>query len=183
VSSAVSPYPTGVVPVPDRGTSFFPGGLGLWLEEGQVPTGVPDRLVLVVGQDFNTVATYTRVFERGTEVDTSPTWRNLRRILNAANVPLEARVFTNFFMGLRQAGPETGSLPGAKDPAFTRRCALFFEQQLAVWKPELVLTLGAPALRAVGAVCSLHAPPALCAPVIASIATYLFNMAQYKWLR
>jgi hypothetical protein len=34
-------------------------------------------------------------------------------------VPLEVCVFANFFMGLREAGPETGRFPGATVVALT----------------------------------------------------------------
>jgi hypothetical protein len=163
VDGAVLPYPQGVAPVPEpiRGTAFFPGGLGLWLGRGDAPIRLPRAQALIVGQDFNSAAAYERAFELGTEIDTSATWRNLRPILATAKLPLEACVFTNFYMGLREIGPETGSFPGAKDAAFKNRCASFFRRQLDVWQPKLILTLGLPAMRAVGAVCNLLTPGSL----------------------
>jgi uracil-DNA glycosylase len=157
VDSAVSPYPPGVVPVPQAipGTAFFPGGLGLWLESEQSPQSAAQGRILVVGQDFNTVAAYNRVFEVGTEIKTSRTWRNLRSILFEAQLPLKSCVFTNFYMGLRENGPETGIFPGAKDSEFSDRCRKFFDHQVVIWQPRLIVTLGLPALRALSVICNL----------------------------
>ena len=60
--STVLPFPKGVVDVPEpiRGTAFFPGGLGMWLEESSRPENFPTGQIMVVGQDFNTVGVYER---------------------------------------------------------------------------------------------------------------------------
>ena len=62
IDSTIPPYPAGVVPVPEpiERTAFFPGGLGLWMEECGVSSEFPTGQIMVVGQDFNTVATYNR---------------------------------------------------------------------------------------------------------------------------
>ena len=59
MASTIPPYPRAVVPVPEPivGTAFFPGGLGLWLDEDDGVQQFPKE-VMVVGQDFNTVTTY-----------------------------------------------------------------------------------------------------------------------------
>jgi hypothetical protein len=85
--SAVAPLPAGVVAVPEpiRGTAFFPGGLGLWME-GEGAPEFPAGHIMVVGQDFNSSAVYERVSKLGTEVDTSATWRGLRGLLASSDV-------------------------------------------------------------------------------------------------
>ena len=162
VDAAVSPYPSGVLPVPKpiSGTSFFPGGLGLWLDEPTL-NKLTDFRIMIVGQDFNSLKVYQRAFDGATEVDSSPTWRNLLKILGKANIHKSSCFFTNFFMGLRRAPPEKGKFPGAKDGLFTQRCHHFFHRQLAFWQPQVILTLGQPALRGVGAACQVPVPRTL----------------------
>ena len=164
VNAAVSPYPHGVLAVPEplKGTAFFPGGLGLWVDGEQAPLSSSLPRVLIVGQDFNTLRAYNRFCRVGTEVGFSATWRNLLPILSTAGVPCEACVFTNFYMGLRESGPESGQFAGAKDPSFKERCASFFIRQVNVWKPTLILTLGLPTLIAVAGVFGERAPDKIC---------------------
>jgi hypothetical protein len=137
-------YPPGVVPVPEplAGTAFFPGGFGLYAE---CP---PD--IMIVGQDFNTIATYEKARHHGSEFDTSTTWRNMKAIFPRLGIPFERCLFTNFFMGLRESGSETGPFPGIKDPHFVQACARFFERQLETVRPRLIVTLGIAPLKLLG---------------------------------
>ena len=59
--SAVEPYPDKVVAVPKQipGTSFFPGGSGLWRESTDRIPQFPVGGVMVLGQDFDTYAGVT----------------------------------------------------------------------------------------------------------------------------
>jgi uracil-DNA glycosylase family 4 len=52
-------------------------------------------------------------------------------------------------MGLRSAGPETGRFPGTRDKDFVGRCVRFFERQIELAQPKLIVTLGVEPLRAV----------------------------------
>ena len=151
MSRTFPPYPTGVVPVPERihGTAFFPGGLGLWIDElGKTEPNIPE--VMVVGQDFNTLASYEIARGKGSEVNSSQTWRNIEKVFPMLGLSLRNCYFTNFYMGLRERGPETGIFPGARDPKFVQRSARFFERQLEVMRPKLIVTLGMAPLAAVG---------------------------------
>jgi uracil-DNA glycosylase len=144
-------FPKGVVPVPEpiRGTAFFPGGLGLLLDESRDPQ--PEgRKVMVVGQDFNSVATYRKAQEEGSEVGTSQTWRNLARVFAELGIELGQCFFTNFYMGLRESAPETGRFPGARDEAFVQSCARFFARQMEVVRPPVIVCLGLAPLQALG---------------------------------
>ncbi|MGH9627870.1 MAG: hypothetical protein ACRD7E_05970, partial [Bryobacteraceae bacterium] len=138
MASMVTPYPAGVVAVPEpiQGTAFLPGGLGLWLNGNDALRPFPNDQIMVVGQDFNTLATYEVARKLGSEVNSSSTWRNIRRIFRELNVPLQNCFFTNFYMGLRAAGPETGRFPGARDREFVKRCVRFFERQMEVARPK-----------------------------------------------
>jgi uracil-DNA glycosylase len=172
--SAMPPFPKGVVEVPEliTGTAFFPGGLGLWMEGRISPGKFPTEQIMVVGQDFNSSATYDRVRVLGTEVGTSATWRNLRGILSAAGVSLDRCFFTNLYMGLRDGGTETGKFPGARDKDFVRRCLDFLNLQLQVARPKLILTLGLEPLQGLAAaIPGLPAPKTLssCAEIYRSV--------------
>ena len=118
MAAVVAPYPPGVlaVPGPIARTAFFPGGLGLWLEADDTLQPFPKDF-MVVGQDFNTLATYERARKCGSEVNSSATWRNLRTIFMKFNVSLTDCFFTNIYMGLRAVGPETGRFPGVRASA------------------------------------------------------------------
>lgn len=152
MNSTIPPYPAGVVAVPEpiERTAFFPGGLGLWMEEHRRVFTFPAGQTMVVGQDFNTLKTYNCVRKLKSELNASPTWRALRQVLGVFDIPVENCFFTNVYMGLRAIGPETGRFPGARDAAFIDRCIKFFNRQLAVARPKLILTLGLAPLRALG---------------------------------
>jgi uracil-DNA glycosylase family 4 len=148
---SVGPCPPGVVPVPEpiEGTAFFPGGLGLWLEQYDSRPPFP-KDIMVVGQDFNTRATSDRARIAGSEVGSSSTWRNMKKVFPTLGVPLKDCFFTNVYMGLRTIGPETGRFPGAKDREYVARCATFFKRQLEVAQPKIIVTLGLEPLRFLG---------------------------------
>lgn len=151
MARTLPPYPKGVVPVPVpiRGTAFFPGGLGLWLDElGNAEPETPE--VMVVGQDFNTLASYEVARAKGSEIESSQTWRNIEKVFPKLGLSFRNCFCTNFYMGLRESGPETGTFPGARDPEFVQRSARFFERQLDVMRPKLIVTLGLAPLAAIG---------------------------------
>lgn len=147
-------YPAGTARVPERipGTSFFPGGPGLWMPTaGQDLPPMPVGGVMVVGQDFYSETGYHEILERAKRHnDPHPsratTWRNLLKLLNEVPVREPECFFTNVYMGLRAgSGPNTGPFPGAKCRAFVEQCRTFFRQQLAAQRPRVILVLGAPA--------------------------------------
>jgi uracil-DNA glycosylase len=135
-------YPDGVLPVPTAilGTAFFPGGHGLWMEDGE-PT-FPEGGIMILGHDFHSEEEYLKSDKRKKEDLNAPTWRNLRRLLEEAEVPLHHCFFTNFFMGLREGEATTGPFPGRKKPDFVKRCSDFFLHQLSIQRPRAVVVLG-----------------------------------------
>ena len=71
---AVKPYPSGVVAVQEQiaGTSFFPGGTGIWCGDHQEVPPLPVGGVIVLGHDFHSVAGYEWSLENGAENLSSP---------------------------------------------------------------------------------------------------------------
>jgi uracil-DNA glycosylase family 4 len=106
--------------------------------------------IMIVGQDFNTAATYEIARQRGSEFKSSRTWRNIRTVFPKLGLSLRKCFFTNFYMGLRERGPETGRFPGARDRNFVQCCAQFFGRQMEVMRPQVIVTLGLAPLREIG---------------------------------
>jgi hypothetical protein len=141
---AVEPYPVGVVAVPEQilGTSFFPGGSGLWCEDGDGAPRLPIGGVMVLGHDYHNVAGYEWSRRNVAENLRSPTWRHLLNLL--ARVPIDPAscFFTNIYMGLREGDGTTGRFPGAGDADFKQRCRSFLIEQIRAQRPRLILALG-----------------------------------------
>lgn len=136
-------YPKGVLPVSGRieGTSFFPGGDGLWKERcGNVD--ITKHGVMIVGHNFDKVAGFEKSLADGKESLSSPTWRNIVRLLIDSSIPLEECYFTNTYVGLIDAASNVGKFPGAKCPEFVDRCLKFLEYQIEAQSPRAILTLG-----------------------------------------
>ena len=147
---AVEPYPAGICSFPEqvKGTTFFPGGQGLWFEASQEEMpNFPRNGVMVLGQDYDTRASYknTLALSKNGNIhpaEKSPTWTNLLKFLKDAGISPQDCFFTNLFMGLRESGKSTGKFPGAKDKKFVQRCLDFLEEQIEIQRPALILTLG-----------------------------------------
>lgn len=144
--TSLRPYPAGVVAMPEMlpGIAFFPGGAGLWdVSPGSVWPPVPEGGVMVLGHNFGSTVYYAkcRTKWRGDWLK-SPTWRNLRPMLNLAGIRLNQCLFTNAYVGLRNDGKETGLFPGANDQRFKNECQELFQIQVNIQKPRLILTLG-----------------------------------------
>lgn len=137
-------YPTGVTFVPKQiqGTSFFPGGVGLWVNTpGQLPP-LPIGGTMILGHDFHSVAGYEASLKAGRESEISPTWRNLIDLLRRVQIDPKSCFFTNAYMGLREGATATGKFPGASDKDFKKRCQDFFLHQVTMQRPSLIVTLG-----------------------------------------
>ena len=83
---------SGMVPVPEMmNFGFFPGGRGTY--DGSF--SLDKKNIMVLGQDFGTESYYKKWRETGESKE------KYTRILNKANVDLNACFFTNAYMGLR----------------------------------------------------------------------------------
>jgi hypothetical protein len=148
------------VPEPIPGTSFFPGGYGLWHPKGGFPLPrFPIGGIMILGHDFHSESGYRASLARGRESATQPTWRNLVDLLGRAEVPVEECFFTNYYMGLRAGTATTGMFPGADDAGFVSHCREFFLEQVRTQRPRVILTLG------------IHVPPGI-APLSPQLALW-----------
>ena len=153
--SIVEPNPDGVVPMSGRlpATAFFPGGSGLWRTKAGWPLpAVPTAGVMILGHDFHSQAAFTEALKHGGEVDFDPagtprprvpTWATTLPLLDEFCIPPQRCFFTNVYMGLRAGSKTTGRFAGARDAAFVARCRRFFQRQLEMQQPRVILTLGA----------------------------------------
>lgn len=143
---SVEPYPAGVCAVNGHvaGIGFFPGGDGLWKEAmASIRLPMPVGEIMILGHNFDSEAGFRKSVERGSESLQAPTWRNLLNLLQTARIQPHSCFFTNVYMGLIAEGSNTGRFPGAKDPVFVARCLDFLEEQIAVLRPAIILSLGA----------------------------------------
>lgn len=138
-------YPENVSPVSEmcKTTAFFPGGRGLWLEDGENDLSLE---ILVLGQDFSTVDYHKNLLlnkEKEREDIDFPTWRNLIKLLKVdAEIDLKHCFFSNVFMDLRSGGKMTGKFPGFKDAEYVKRSVDNLLFQIATIKPKVIITLG-----------------------------------------
>ncbi|WP_374536798.1 uracil-DNA glycosylase family protein [Chitinimonas taiwanensis] len=140
---SISNYPPDVVPVYGRimGTSFFPGGDGLW-KEGNKNEDLTIEGIMVVGHNFDNVTGFHKSLQKGKEPKTCPTWRNITNFLKEAEVDLENCFFTNVYVGLMQSDSNVGVFPGSKSEEFKKQCIDFLEYQISIQRPSIILTLG-----------------------------------------
>ncbi|HEV2360429.1 MAG TPA: uracil-DNA glycosylase family protein [Acidimicrobiales bacterium] len=145
-----SAYPPGVVPIREyiRGTAFFSGGPGLYMEhpEGPLPP-FPFGGLMFIGHNFDAEEPYLERLRtgkaHGDRRRPMKTWRGLYRLLELASVnPCEC-FFTNIYVGLIAGAKPTGKFPGAADPDFVSWCTSFLERQMAKMEPRGVVMLGA----------------------------------------
>ena len=137
-------YPPGVVAVPKQilGTSFVPGGTGLWCEGNSEVPHLPVGGVMVLGHDFHNVAGYEWSHLNVAENLESPTWKHLLKLLKRVPISLERCFFTNIYMGLCEGDATTGRFPGSLCPNFKQRCREFFIKQIEMQRPSVILALG-----------------------------------------
>lgn len=143
------------VPIPDMlaEKGFFPACAGYWPDDdsASVSKKLPANKIMVIGQDWGNEEYYEgcRLNKKG-EVISSPTWRNLLRILKASMISTECCFFTNIYMGLRAGNSKmTGPFPVKRNDPFWESCRTFLEVQIEVLRPKSIITLG------------VHVPPFL----------------------
>jgi hypothetical protein len=150
-------YPPRVKPVPYNlgGTWGFSGGSGLVRKPGAPLPPFPFGGVMFVGSNLNSVAGWKKAEDRGDPGDPDDPkmtyWRNMRKLLELAEVDRTQVFFTNVFsIGLMEVDSATASFPGRKDPSFCSWCRAFLAEQMRVMEPRLVVALGADAQRELG---------------------------------
>lgn len=140
------PYPKGMCPFPFRlqGQGFFPGGDGLWREEGELhleSSGqLPRNGIMFIGNDFGTVKSYSKLVSR--RFENPPTWKHIKVRIQKAELPVEATFFTNAILGLREEGTALTKKSWQKLPRFSEFCGEFLQYQFAILEPRLVVIMG-----------------------------------------
>lgn len=136
-------YPENVSPVSEmcKTTAFFPGGRGLWMEDGENDFSLE---ILILGQDFSTVDYHKELLlNKGKKDIDFPTWRNLIKLFKVdAGIDLNYCFFSNVFMELRSGGKMTGKFSGFKDAEYVKRSVDNLLFQIATIKPKVIITLG-----------------------------------------
>lgn len=124
------------------GTSFFPGGAGLWRGEtpkGPLPEYFPDRPIMLIAHNFDSQRSYEKSLRRGAESLRYGFWKHLRAYLFRAKIPLEQCFFTNALMGLQ---PLSATGPMKASDLFREQCRVFLRRQVEIVRPTCIAVLG-----------------------------------------
>jgi hypothetical protein len=135
------PQGTGILPARCGlpGAAFFLEGLGL-----QSPTS--DALspgIMAIGHNFGCEDYRNEIDAAGRE-DDKATWRNLRRLLADAKVPIESCFMTNWFVGLQPGNKQVGEFLSRPDLRYERECRELLLEEIRTLKPHVILLLGLP---------------------------------------
>lgn len=138
-------YPSGIVKFPFRltGQGFFPGGDGLWRNDGDLDSGsdgaLPSNGVMFIGNDFGSLKSFKKL-KRGFE---NPlTWRHIKARVIASGISPQSTFFTNAFVGLREEGRALDQKDWENMPIFCDFCTEFLAFQLEQVSPKLIVLMG-----------------------------------------
>jgi hypothetical protein len=121
------------------GAAFFPEGFGL-----QNPTADASwPTVMAIGHNFG-CEEYRREITAAGREDDKATWRNLRRLLADADVPIESCFMTNWFVGLQPGDKQVGEFLSRPDSRYERECEALLLEQVRMLRPEVIFLLGLP---------------------------------------
>jgi hypothetical protein len=128
-----------------QGTACFPGGTGVWRGDcygKALPKYFPDRPVMFVSHNFDSISKYDEALELKGEIGTD-FWKNLKRFLRQAGLlDPSACFFTNALMGLK-SGSASGTIPGGR--TYREQCRRFLLRQIEITNPRAVIPLGCDA--------------------------------------
>lgn len=159
LKTTVNTYGPGAI-APDKriqGTAFFPGGSGLWQGTrpfGNLPDFFPERSVLFLGHNFDSVSSFNASVNRGIEKMSVGTWKYLLEYLYKAGVSPDRAFYTNVLMGLQPVSSRGKMVASA---AFYFECRAFLSKQIAIIRPRLVAVMGNDA-RDQWELCKLNIP-------------------------
>jgi hypothetical protein len=131
-------------------TSLFPGGAGLWQGNEKLgeplPKFFPDRPYMFVAHNYDGSKSYDRMLKRGWERRDTAFWETFWAYLAYVSIQPTNVFMTNVFMGLR-TGAAVGKMESA-GPLFEEQCLDFFERQVEIIKPRLIVVMGDHAWKA-----------------------------------
>lgn len=96
---------------------------------------------MILGHDQDSSKGFEETIMKGEEVY-SPTWRNLRKLLDEANIDEKDCFFTNCLMGIRIHGKSTGKSPGLNYNTYVDECLEFLKIQITLQEPKAIVCLG-----------------------------------------
>lgn len=150
-------YPSGVCPVRQRvrGTAFFSGGAGLYIDDPDRPLPpIPVGGVMFVGHNLDAEAPFVERVRSGRAHGDRRwpmrTWLNLYRLLDGAEIDPRECFFTNAYVGLKAGSGAVGPFAGTKHPAFSQWCRAFLDRQIEYMRPRAIVPLGAESRRFLG---------------------------------
>ena len=139
--SITSPEGTDILPARGGlpGPAFFPEGFGL--QNPRADALWPD--IMAVGHNFGCEDYRNEIDTAGRE-DDKATWRNLRRLLADADVPMESCFMTKWFVGLQPGNKQVGEFLSHPDSRFERESSELLLEEIRTLKPHVILLLGLP---------------------------------------
>lgn len=136
----------GLVPVPRQlpGLGFFPGGDGLWkLEDQAEPADRSPKPIMIVGSTFGSLKELRSLPFQEDRSDSRKTWAPLLTLLQAAGIAPDRCFFTNAYPGLLAGTGNVVTLHPAKlEARYMKEARTFFQEQLRIMRPRLVVFLG-----------------------------------------
>ena len=136
----------GLVPVPRQlpGLGFFPGGDGLWKAPDQSePTNRKPKPIMIVGSTFGSLAELGSIPFEEDRLDSRKTWAPLISLLQAAGIAPDQCFFTNAYPGVLAGTGNVVTLHPAKlDSRYLKEARDFFQEQLKLMQPRIVVFLG-----------------------------------------
>jgi hypothetical protein len=125
-----------------NGTSFFPGGIGLWRglnPQGPIPDDFPVKPVMFLGHNFDNEDGFNRSKHNRIEPMNTRTWKGQQIYMNMADInPLDC-FFTNFYTAL-QPGSSVGDMLASE--TLKKQCTQFCEYQIERTDPCLIAVMG-----------------------------------------
>lgn len=127
------------------GLGFFPGGDGLWKNQGSsVPVSESPKTIMVVGSTFGCTRYFEQLRKKGPlaeEARGKDTWGNLPPPIKRR---METCFFTNAYPGLLRgdSNVDVELLPAELDSVYMAESQAFFAKQVECIKPRLILLLG-----------------------------------------
>ena len=151
-------WPAGVVPPPkphDEGAAGFPDGAGLYRRTGDPLPRFPVGGVMFVGHYTDAVGNRAKWRSGGLSpgeppTGKMPTWTRLYEMLDRAGIGREEIFFTNVYVGLVAGSDSRVPFPGKDCPSFCAWCDAFLDEQIALMRPQAVVTLGQEPARKFG---------------------------------
>jgi hypothetical protein len=139
---SAAPEITPIRPLARKSIDFFPGQCGF--TGADFPTGG----IMMVGNNFSTVKGWNEYREWPDIESTTATWRKLRLIVEASELPIDKFWFTNYCLGAMINASESYDFPRRIIKALQLDRA--FCECVAVMKPRLIVSLGGPAAKYLG---------------------------------